>query len=70
MKAGTISDMYILASNDGYHSTTEFYINLELISILTDDLTRTCGTVKVVHSKILRFIQTLCSYYLTLSDHL
>lgn len=48
----------------------EFYINLELSSILTDYHTRTCGAVKVIHSKILRFIQTCCSYDLTLSNHL
>lgn len=30
---------------------------------------RTCGAVEVIHSKILRFIQTCCSYYLTLSNH-
>lgn len=30
---------------------------------------RTCGAVKVIHSKILRVIQMCGSYYLTLSDH-
>lgn len=30
---------------------------------------RTCGAIKVIHSKILRFIQTCGSYYLTLSNH-
>lgn len=30
---------------------------------------RTCGAVKVIHSKILRFIQACRSNYLTLSNH-
>lgn len=30
---------------------------------------RACGTVEVVHSKILKFIQTCCNYYFTLSNH-
>lgn len=30
---------------------------------------RTCGAVKVIHSKILRFVQTCGNYYLTLSNH-